>query len=184
MNDFMETENLAESGAEQPGGSPEQPLSEEQTADLKARAAQSDEFRDRWMRVSADLENFRKRAAREKQEGIRHANEGLLHKLILIADNFDMALAASQTENATVQALQMGIKMIHSQFKSVLADAGLEEIDAVNQPFDPNLHEAVSEQFTNEVPEGHVAQQIRKGYLLREKLLRPASVAVARKPSA
>jgi molecular chaperone GrpE len=74
--------------------------------------------------------------------------------------------------------------MIHTQFKGVLSDSGLQEIDALNQAFDPNQHEAVSDLETKDVPEGHVAQQLRKGYRLRERMIRPATVVVARKPSA
>ena len=73
--------------------------------------------------------------------------------------------------------------MIQQQLKSTMADAGLEEIDARGRAFDPNLHEALSHQETSEVPEGHVAQQVRKGYKLRERLLRPASVLVAKTPA-
>ena len=74
--------------------------------------------------------------------------------------------------------------MIHAQLKSVLTDAGLEEVDATGRPFDPNLHEAVSQQESSEVAEGNVLQQLRKGYRLRERLLRPATVIVAKKPAA
>jgi len=184
MNDFMETDKSAETGREPAPAAPEEALSPEQLADLKSRAAKADEHWDRFVRVSADLDNVKKRAARERQEAIRSANESLLQKLIPIADNFDMAMTASQAPNASVQSLQLGINMIHSQFKSILAESGLEEINPLGQPFDPNIHEAVSEQVTAEAPEGQVVQQIRKGYKLREKLLRPASVVVAKKPSA
>jgi molecular chaperone GrpE len=81
------------------------------------------------------------------------------------------------------QALKAGIAMTQQQFRNTLAEAGLEEVDAGGKPFDPNLHEAVSQQETDAVPEGHVAQQLRKGYRLRERLLRPASVVVAKKPA-
>ena len=74
--------------------------------------------------------------------------------------------------------------MTFQQFKSVLAEAGLEELDALGKPFDPNLHEAVSQQETPEVPEGQVVQQLRKGYKFRDRLLRPASVVVAKQPAA
>lgn len=151
--------------------------------ELKARAAKADENWDRLLRVTADFDNFKKRAAREKQEAIKFANESLLQKFLPILDNFDMALAAVQSEQGSPSSLQTGINMVLQQFKSALFDAGLEEVDALGQPFDPNLHEAVSEQETAEVPEGHVAQQLRKGYKLRERLLRPASVMVAKKPS-
>ena len=74
--------------------------------------------------------------------------------------------------------------MVCQQLKAVLAEAGLEELDAVGKPFDPNLHEALSQQETPDVPEGHVVQQLRKGYKLRDRLLRPASVVVAKQPTA
>ena len=79
--------------------------------------------------------------------------------------------------------MQAGIQMIHQQFKSTLVEAGLEEIDAANKPFDPHWHEALSQEERTDVPEGQVVQQIRKGYKLRDRLLRPASVVVAKEPS-
>jgi molecular chaperone GrpE len=80
--------------------------------------------------------------------------------------------------------MQAGVSMIQQQLRSVMAEAGLEEVDANGKAFDPNMHEAISQQDTNDVPEGQVVQQVRKGYKLRERLLRPASVIVARKPAA
>ena len=159
------------------------PLSQAEIEDLKTRAAKADENWDRLLRTTADFDNFKKRAAREKQEAIKYANESLLQKFIPILDNFDMAFAAVQNEQGGQSSLRTGINMVLQQFKSALLEAGLEEVDAVGKPFDPNLHEAVSEQETSEVPEGHVAQQLRKGYKYRERLLRPATVVVAKKPS-
>jgi len=161
------------------------PLTPEQIEDLKSRAAKADENWERLLRTTADFENFKKRAAREKQDALKFANESLIQKLIPLLDNFDMALAAVQNgqTGAASSSLQSGINMILQQFKSALTEAGLEEVDATGQPFDPNLHEAVSQQETAEVPEGHVVQQLRKGYKLRDRLLRPASVIIARKPA-
>jgi molecular chaperone GrpE len=159
-------------------------ITPEQLEELKQRAAKADENWDRMIRTTADFENFRKRAAREKQEGIKYANEGLLTKLVTVLDNFDMALAAAQNSRGEgVQSLQAGIGMIQQQFKTVLTDGGLEEIDASGKPFDPNFHEAVSQQETAEVPEGTVVMQLRKGYKLRDRLIRPATVIVAKQPS-
>ncbi len=155
----------------------------EQIADLKERAAKADEHWDRLLRQTADYENFKKRATREKQEAIKFANESLLQKLIPVADNFEAALAAAETNKASANSLQTGVKMIYSQLKSALADAGLEEIDAIEQTFDPNFHEAVSHQETTDVAEGKVFQQLRKGYKLRDRLIRPATVIVAKKPA-
>jgi len=159
------------------------PLTPDQIEDLKTRAAKADENWERLLRTTADLDNFKKRAAREKQEAIKFANESLMQKLIPALDNFDMALAATQSASAeSAQSLQAGIAMIHQQLKSVLAESGLEEVDAAGKPFDPNLHEAVSQKETTEAPDGQVIQQLRKGYRLRERLLRPATVVVAKKP--
>jgi molecular chaperone GrpE len=102
-----------------------------------------------------------------------------------ILDSLDMALAATQASPANAaQSLQAGITMIGQQLKSALTEAGLEEVDAAGKPFDPNLHEAVAQQEAAGVPEGQVIQQLRKGYKLRERLLRPASVIVAKPPAA
>jgi molecular chaperone GrpE len=160
-------------------------LTTEQLEELRERAAKADENWERVLRTTADFENFKKRAAREKQDAIRYANESVLQKLIPVLDNFDMALAAAQSANTdAAQSLHTGITMIHQQLKGALAEAGLEEIDATGKPFDPNLHEAVSQRETADTPEDHVVQQLRKGYKLRDRLLRPASVIVARKPAA
>ncbi len=158
-------------------------ITPEQLEELKQRAAKADENWDRLLRTAADFENFKKRAAREKQEAIKFANEALLEKLMPVLDNFDSALNATQNVPADgAQSLQTGLNMINQQLKSALTQAGLEEVDATGQTFDPNLHEAVSQRETTEVPEGQVVQQLRKGYKLKERLLRPASVIVAKAP--
>lgn len=158
-------------------------LSPEQMVELQSRAAKADENWERLLRVTADFENFKKRAARERTEAAQFANASLLQKLIPILDNFEMAQAAAQTaQGDKLASLQTGIAMIQQQFKGALLEAGLEELDASGKIFDPTFHEAVSQQETDSVPEGHVVQQIRKGYKLRERLLRPAAVIVAKKP--
>jgi molecular chaperone GrpE len=160
-------------------------ITSEQLEELKQQAAKSNENWERLLRTTADLDNFKKRAAREKQDSIKYANENLLQKLIPILDNFDMAVSAAQNTqaDAAVKSLQTGINMIHQQLRSALSEAGLEEIDAAGKTFDPNFHEAVSQQETADVPEGQVVQQLRKGFKFRERLLRPATVVVAKKPS-
>jgi len=159
-------------------------LTPEQFEELKTRAARADESWERLLRTTADFDNFKKRAARERTEAIQFANVALIQKLLPVMDNFDMALAAAQTAKDEKSAsLQAGIAMVQSQLKSILAETGLEEIDAAGKPFDPTQHEAVSQQETDEVPEGQVVQQIRKGYKIRERLLRAASVVVAKKPA-
>lgn len=164
---------------------PQSPLTPEQVEELKTRAARSDENWDRLLRTTADFDNFKKRAARERLDAIKFANESLIQKLIPVLDNFEVALAAAQNSSTEgLKSLQDGVNMIQTQLRSVLLESGLEEVDATGKAFDPNLHEAVSEQESVEVPDGHVLQQLRKGYKLRERLLRPATVIVAKAPAA
>lgn len=159
-------------------------LTVEQLEELKSRAAKADDNWDRLLRTTADFDNFKKRAARERTEAVQFANSALLQKLLPVLDSFEMALSALQTaKDEKSSSLQAGITMVQSQLKSILAEAGLEEIDATGKVFDPTQHEAVSQQDTTDVPEGRVVQQIRKGYKLRERLLRPAAAIVARKPA-
>ena len=168
------------------GAAPAPELTPGQLEELKARAAKADEHWDRLLRTAADFENFKKRAARERTEAAQSANAALLQKLLPILDHFEMASAAAQTAEVPqdgLASLQAGIAMIQQQFKGLLAEAGLEEIDAGGKPFDPMLHEAVSQRETAAAPEGQVVQQIRKGYKLRDRLLRPAAVVVARNPA-
>jgi molecular chaperone GrpE len=176
-------------GEKQPAGQageliPPAPLTPSQIEQLKEQAAKAGEYRDRLLREAADFENYRKRAARERQEAVTYANEALLQKLLPVLDSFEMALATTTSGGSSAQSLQTGVLMVHNQLKSTLADAGLEEIDARGKVFDPNLHEAVSQQESAEVPEGNVLQQIRKGYKFRNRLVRAAGVIVARKPAA
>lgn len=162
----------------------EQSPAEDQLQQLRAQAAKADEHWQQLLRTAAELDNYKKRAAREKQEAIRYASESLLTKLIPVLDNFEMALAAASGASASsADSLQQGVSMIQQQLKQVLAEAGLEEVIAAGQAFDPNCHEAVSQRESSEVPEGHVLQQLRKGYKLRDRLLRPATVIVAKAPA-
>lgn len=155
---------------------------------LREKAVQAEENWSRYLRATAELENYRKRATRERQEAARFANEALLGKLIPVLDSFEMAVQATNGDAADEEpqsssAVRDGVRMILAQFKAALAEAGLEEIDATRRVFDPSVHEAVSTQESDEVEDGHVLHQVRKGYRLRERLLRPAAVVVARKPS-
>jgi len=185
------TENEAQAAAAAAGQVETVPLTGEQIEDLKNRAAKADENWDRLLRTTADFDNFKKRAAREKTESVQYANFSLLQKLLPVLDNFEMALAAAQTAASTPQSnagdklasFQSGIVMIQQQLKNALAETGLEEIDASGKPFDPNIHEAISQMESADVPEGNVLQQVRKGYKLKERLLRPAGVVVAKEPA-
>jgi molecular chaperone GrpE len=160
-------------------------MNEESIAALKAAAATAAEHWDRLLRARADLENYRKRAVRERQEAVQGAQVALLERLLPALDSLDMAMAATNSAaGENLEAMKTGLVLVHQQLKSTLAEAGLEEIDAARQVFDPNVHEALSQMESAEVPEGHVLQQIRKGYKFRDRLVRPASVIVAKPPAA
>jgi molecular chaperone GrpE len=179
----LETETVV---VEQGGVSPAEPepLTPEEVEALKAKAAKADENWEKFLRQTADFENFKKRAARERLEAIKFANEGLLAKLIPVMDNFEMAASAATGQQAdNMESIKTGVQMILGQLKSVLVESGIEEVDATGKVFDPVWHEAVSQQESTDVEEGQVLQQIRKGYKLKERLIRPASVVVAKKPA-
>ena len=160
-------------------------LTPEQITELQTRAAKADENWERLLRTTADFDNFKKRAAREKIESGQYATFSLLQKVLPVLDNFEMALAAAQSaKDDKLASLQSGVLMIQQQLKSALVETGLEEIDAAGKPFDPNFHEAVSEQESAEVAEGNVLMQFRKGYKFKDRLLRPATVIVAKKTAA
>jgi len=156
----------------------------EEMKELNAQAAKAKEHWEQLLRTAAEFENFKKRVARERQEAGKYAHESLLQKLIPVLDNLDMALAAAnQAQGGSLESLRTGIGLIHQQLGKVLGEAGLEEINAAGKMFDPNWHEAVSQRETAGTPDGQVVQQLRKGYKLRERLLRPAGVVVAKKPA-
>ncbi len=150
-------------------------------AEYDAAAAQAAELKDRLLRGQAEWENSRKRILREKEDAVRYAGEALLEKLLPVLDNFEMGMKAAETAT-DAKSIAQGLEMVLKQFQQVLKDAGVETIDAVGQPFDPHRHEALGQQESAEHPEGHVALQMRKGYKLKDRLLRAASVFVAKPP--
>lgn len=159
------------------------PPTAEELRELRQQAAKADEFYDRLQRQVAEADNLRKRLAKEKQDAVRYANESLIEQLLPTMDSFEMAMSAVRNaDDSTIDSLKTGIKMVHTQLKRTLEEVGLVEIDATGQSFDPTQHEAVSRKKTDEAEEGSVIEQIRKGYRLRDRLLRAASVVVAAPP--
>lgn len=153
----------------------EQEQGEDATSSLQGDL---DRFRDLALRSQADFDNYKKRAAREKEEAIKYANSSLLERLIAITDNFELGLSAARAESES-SAIFSGMSMVLKQLTEFLADNGLQPIDAEGQKFDPNLHEAIAHEASTGVPEGTVIRQTRRGYRLRDRLLRPSSVVVS-----
>jgi molecular chaperone GrpE len=148
---------------------------------LETQAAQAAQFREGWARAQADLDNYRKRAAREKDEARKFANEGFVESLLPVIDSFELGIQSSDGASDPA-AVAQGMKMALSLLFAALRENGVEPVDALNQPFDPHLHEAVSHETTADSPDGTVVKQLRKGWKLKDRLLRPASVIVARAP--
>ncbi|MGB2988959.1 MAG: nucleotide exchange factor GrpE, partial [Candidatus Zixiibacteriota bacterium] len=150
---------------------------------LKERLAKSEEqakeLEDRLLRLAAEYDNYRKRTAREFEAICQSANENLISKLLDTMDNFERALDSAKTSN-DYDSFRKGVELIYTHLKELLEKEGLKEIDAVCKPFDPNFHEAVTQCESEEHEEGIVADEMCKGYMLNEKLLRPSKVVVSK----
>jgi len=145
---------------------------------LQAEAAS---WKDKCLRAHAEMDNLRKRLAREKQEAIEYANEGFLHDLLPIVDNLELALQ-SMEQSDNIQTLKEGVGMVLSQLHQTLKKHGVDHVEAIGKPFDYHAHEAVSQVESDQHPEGTVIHQTRKGYKLKGRLLRPAGVVVSKPP--
>ncbi|MZG54066.1 MAG: nucleotide exchange factor GrpE [Nitrospinae bacterium] len=136
--------------------------------------------KDTFLREKAELENFKKRLTKEKDDFVQFANERLLKELIQIEDNLERAL---EVPNATLESLKEGVEMIQKQFSTFLKNQKAEPIEALGKPFDPNLHEVLNQQESEEHEENTVIQEYSKGYTLNGRILRSAKVVIAKKPS-
>jgi molecular chaperone GrpE len=148
-------------------------------AQLAQTKAELEKFRDLAFRSSADLDNYRKRMSKEREEAIKFANSSFLERLIPVLDNFEFGLQAARSASSPVSILE-GMTMVQKQFQDFLSSAGIEAIDATGQRFDPQVHEAIAQEENEQVPEGTVIRQLRRGYKLRDRLIRPANVVVSK----
>ncbi|MFN2542722.1 MAG: nucleotide exchange factor GrpE [Chthoniobacterales bacterium] len=177
-----DTEEGSKSGqplaAAREAGQAEETESEDEVARLQADL---DRFRELAMRSQADFENYKKRCAREKDEAVKYANRDLLERLVAIVDNFELGLSAAR-EKGEDSPIYSGMTLVLRQLNDFLADSGLRPIEAVGQKFDPNMHEAIAHEPSAEFPEGTVIRQVRRGYRLKDRLLRPSTVVVSSGP--
>ena len=127
------------------------------------------------LRLQADFENFRARTERQRTETVAFANEGLITKLLGVLDNLERAMASGTPEDPVIQ----GIKLVYDEFLRILEAEGLEEIPADGE-FDPNLHHAVMMEESEDVPSDHITETLQKGYRLKDRVIRPAMVKVAK----
>jgi molecular chaperone GrpE len=162
-----------------PGGDPAQSETEDPMAGLQADL---DRFRDLALRTQADFENYKKRSARDKEDAIKYANSALLERLLGIIDNFELGLSAAKEQGAG-SPIYSGMLLVQKQLNDLLAENGLQPIEAEGKAFDPNLHEAIAHEPSEQIPEGVVLRQARRGYRFKDRLLRPSRVVVSSGPA-
>ena len=151
-------------------------------AELEQKNSELKAAQEKQLRVFAEMENYKKRTARDQMEQLRYANEKLLKELLPVLDNLERALSHVKDSSERSPWIE-GVELTYRQFLDVLKKFGVTPIASVGESFDPSRHQAVTYIDTNEHPENHVAVELQKGYLYHERVLRPSMVAVARKPS-
>ena len=147
---------------------------------LKKREKELKDTQERILRLAAELENTRKRLEREKAEGITYANESIMRQLVEVVDNLERAIEHGEKKDENCEGLLEGVRMTLKNFLDVLARFGAEPFESVGVVFDPNKHEAVFQEQSPDYPDMTVTKEFQKGYTLRDRLLRPARVGVAR----
>jgi molecular chaperone GrpE len=152
------------------------------TTDLRAKIEQLEadakEASNRYLRLAADFDNYKKRSRQEQSETVQQANADLIEKLLPVVDNFHRVIESAPAE--VDEAWLKGIKLTLQQLDELLASQGVSPIESVGTPFDPSLHEAIGHEESDEHPEDTVVTEVRKGYRLHDRVVRPALVRVAR----
>jgi molecular chaperone GrpE len=180
MNHSVDEAEAARAAEQQPQ---EEPFVEGSQQDpTAALTAEVEKWKDLALRTAAELDNFRKRSARDMQDARAYANADLLRGLLPVLDTFEMGLEAARIESEQSIVFQ-GLKMVQGMFSNLLKEFGVDEVPAQGKPFDPNLHEALSQEASDTVPEGTVIRVQRRGYKLKDRLLRPANVVVSSGPA-
>jgi molecular chaperone GrpE len=149
--------------------------------ELQTLKDERDSLYDRLLRKQAEFENYKKRVERERSEFVQFASAELMRELLNALDSFDLALRNASAEQSSREDMLRGFELISKQLQDTLARFGLKQIEAEGQEFDPNVHQAVATKATDEVDENTIIEEMRRGYLLNGRLLRPAMVTVAKK---
>lgn len=150
----------------------------QEQGEIARLTAEAEEHQQRFVRAQADFDNFRRRTQKEKEELAKYASMKLITELVPVIDNFERAMATvpEGTEN---ESFSKGIQMIFRQLESVLNNEGLTAMETVGQPFNPEFHQAIMQVESDEYEEGTVVEEVQKGYMLKDKVLRPAMVKVS-----
>lgn len=158
----------------------EEAAAQEQLSEEEKVAEELGQWKDKAIRAAAELENYRKRMAREKADSIRFGNQNLLSALLPVIDNFNMGMMAAEQDSGSM--IYMGMQMVQKQMNDFLNEQGVTEVPITpGDGFDPNSHEAMSQEESDEIAEGCIIRVMRKGYKIGDRLLRPANVVVSGK---
>ena len=152
--------------------------------DFETAKQEAKENYDRYLRVYADFENYKKRSAREMEEFRKFANESLLKEMLNVVDNLERAIDSSNTKSENNASIVEGIQMTLKEILSIFEKFQVTPIDSPGKPFDPRYHQAFQQEESDEYPENTVIRELQKGYLLHDRLLRPAMVMVSKKKKA
>ena len=196
--EFQETENIdeAEKGSEEVSASPEaseegddsvdeetevsdrEPTVEERAADAESKYK---EMQDRYLRLNAEFDNYKKRMMRENSDRLKYFNMELIKELLPSVDNLERAISHAGDENSDLENMIEGLQMVYKGMQEAFGKFGVSEIESIGKEFDPNCHQAVGMIESQEVPENHVAEECLKGYYLHDRIIRPTMVRVSGK---
>lgn len=183
MEERKESAGSAESNAGRPeelGVSME--LEDKSTEAVETIQAELEETKDKYLRLYADFENYRKKMQRDKEDLIKYANESMIYELLPVIDNLEMALRhTSEGDAEAVQSLKQGVENTLREMIRTLEKHGVRVIETLDKPFDPAYHHAMSQVERSDMESNTVVEEFRKGYLYKEKVLRPSLVAVSKK---
>jgi len=149
-------------------------------AKLEAKEKEAGETYDRFLRASAEFDNFKKRSSREMEEFRKFANQSLIKEMLSVVDNLELAMNSTNNHKAIDKDLLQGLEMTHKEILKVFEKFNVKPIDAKGQPFDPAFHEAVMQEETSDSPKNTVTNELQKGYMIHDRLLRPSMVVVAK----
>jgi molecular chaperone GrpE len=172
-------ENVGADAAKPAEDSGEVDHTEEVEQKLEAAIREAAENYDRMLRVTAEFENYKKRSAREMDDFRKFANQELVKDLLPILDNLELAIKSASENAKSANGLLEGIELTRKEILRVLEKHSVKQIEALGMPFDPSFHEAVMREETNDHPENTVTNELQKGYLMHDRLIRPSMVAVA-----
>jgi len=183
-NDQSEQQQAAAEAAQNDGESVDSPKSvEELTEELEEAQQKVQEYWEQILRLKAEIENNRKRCEREVEQAHKYAVKNFVEALLPVTDSLELGIQASQQENATLETIREGMEMTMDLFKKILKQHGIEEIHPIGEKFNPEHHQAMSQQESSEHEPNTVLSVMQKGYLLNDRLVRPAMVVVSKAKS-